>query len=441
MKREKQESTLEKATTKVEALKTVETLAETKGKVAIEVMQEKGITLVALVITIVIIIILATITINMAFGDNGLIKQAEDARDYYANDTSYTEDSLTNVSSYLNELLAGTDISNEKTLVQAFKDGEIEVGDYVNYKPSEAKSVTVGTDKTGYTNSNSMSDGTDQTFTTDMNTTWQVLGLSEDGQHLLLTSGSPIKKDGEDPYLVLQGAESYLYCVNTLNEIVGIYHNSTLAEETRSITIKDIENVLGGVTVEYPTEGNPNTGKVYFNADASKTNIGGQISPYASYTYTLNDYSPESAVQSPPQHATVGTRVNGSSYGFVYNYETFQVLGININQETYDMLFDGTTDAENLTKAYWLASPGVYAYSNNYAYFGPGLVYNGFTISCGLDFFNSDGNWHAVGFAVRPVVVLKSNINVNQLQVIEDQTEEAWSTRGGQTYGSGSIAG
>ena len=440
MKREKQESTLEKATTNVKALKTVETLAETKGKVAIEVMQEKGITLVALVITIVIIVILATITINMAFGDNGLIKQAELARDLASNSTIYEEESMANLTAYMNEMM-GEEVSTAKTLVQAFKDGEIEAGDYVNYKPSEVKSVTVGTDKTGYTNSRSMSDGTDQTFTTDMNTTWQVLGLSEDGQNLLLTSGSPIKKDGKDPYLVLQGAESYLYCVDTLNEIAGIYNNTTLADETRSITIKDIENVLGGVTVTYPTEGNPNTGKVYFNADASKTNIGGQISPYASYTYTLNDYSPESAVQSPPQHATVGTRVNGSSYGFVYNYETFQVLGININQETYDMLFDGTTDAENLTKAYWLASPGVYAYSNNYAYFGPGLVYNSFTISCGLDLFNSGGDWRAGGFAVRPVVVLKSNINVNQLQVIEDQTEEAWSTEGGQTYGSGSIVG
>ena len=48
---------------------------------------QKGITLVALVITIIIIIILATVTINMAFGDNGLITQAELARDMAANST------------------------------------------------------------------------------------------------------------------------------------------------------------------------------------------------------------------------------------------------------------------------------------------------------------------------------------------------------------------
>ena len=45
----------------------------------------RGITLVALVITIIIIIILASITMNMAFGDNGLIKQAQLAKDMAAN--------------------------------------------------------------------------------------------------------------------------------------------------------------------------------------------------------------------------------------------------------------------------------------------------------------------------------------------------------------------
>ena len=53
--------------------------------------QARGITLVALVITIIVIIILATVTINMAFGDDGIIKRAEQAKDMYANDTAYTD--------------------------------------------------------------------------------------------------------------------------------------------------------------------------------------------------------------------------------------------------------------------------------------------------------------------------------------------------------------
>ena len=75
----------------------------------------KGITLVALVITIIILIILATVAINFAFGDNGLIKRAEDAGKYYANDTAYTEGSITNVESYINDILEGTGSGGTQT--------------------------------------------------------------------------------------------------------------------------------------------------------------------------------------------------------------------------------------------------------------------------------------------------------------------------------------
>lgn len=67
--------------------------------------EQKGITLVALVITIVILIILATIAISFAFGDNGLIPRAEEASEYYANDTKYTEESITNIEHYINSVL------------------------------------------------------------------------------------------------------------------------------------------------------------------------------------------------------------------------------------------------------------------------------------------------------------------------------------------------
>ena len=68
--------------------------------------QARGITLVALVITIIIIIILATVTINMAF-NGGIIDKAELASDMYANDTAYTDSSMANVVGYLDEMLNG----------------------------------------------------------------------------------------------------------------------------------------------------------------------------------------------------------------------------------------------------------------------------------------------------------------------------------------------
>ena len=56
--------------------------------------KNEGITLVALVISIIIIIILATVTINMAFGDNGLITQAQLAKDMTANSVVSEEESM-----------------------------------------------------------------------------------------------------------------------------------------------------------------------------------------------------------------------------------------------------------------------------------------------------------------------------------------------------------
>ena len=73
--------------------------------------EQKGITLVALVITIIIIIILATVTINMAFGDNGLITQAQKAKDMTANSIAAEQEGMNSVmSEYLNVMAEDSEI-------------------------------------------------------------------------------------------------------------------------------------------------------------------------------------------------------------------------------------------------------------------------------------------------------------------------------------------
>ncbi len=47
--------------------------------------RQKGITLIALVVTITVLIILATVSINTVLGDNGIISRAQKARDSYSN--------------------------------------------------------------------------------------------------------------------------------------------------------------------------------------------------------------------------------------------------------------------------------------------------------------------------------------------------------------------
>ena len=46
---------------------------------------DKGITLVALIITIIVLLILAGVSISMVLGDNGLINKAQKSVDTYEN--------------------------------------------------------------------------------------------------------------------------------------------------------------------------------------------------------------------------------------------------------------------------------------------------------------------------------------------------------------------
>ena len=391
---------------------------------------ERGITLLALIITVVIMIILAAVTINITL-NKGLINQAKQAGEDTMQAAKDEQQMLEDAASYINGILADT--NKAKTLVQAFKDGEIQVGDYVDYTPDPHGSVTVGTDKTGFTDSEGTLGTTDQTYSQDTtNTHWRVLGLTEDGNSVMLL-GSPIKKDGDDPYLVFEGARGYLSAESTLKEICGLYHNNTLAQETRSIKIEDINRALGGVTVTYPEKGEHGTGTVTLSTDSSNTQIG-ETTYYPSYTYQSGDYSPESFPSEVSSQ--IGQKVQANAYyyditdGSGLNYSYIQSLGSTISERGYNMLFEGTTEAEDWVKSYWLASSGVYAYSND-AFFGPGYVAGGDVYLGDYNsLFDSDGNGLGNFYAVRPVVVLKSDVTVNDVHKIADQQEEEWQAPG-----------
>jgi len=56
--------------------------------------KNSGITLIALVVTIVVLIILATISINVVFSENGIIKKAQLAKDIHANGAKAEEEAM-----------------------------------------------------------------------------------------------------------------------------------------------------------------------------------------------------------------------------------------------------------------------------------------------------------------------------------------------------------
>lgn len=78
--------------------------------------QSKGITLVALVVTIVVLLILAGVSINMVLGDNGIITKAKEAVERTARTQENAEIEMNELAKQL-ESTIGEDTTKVKTLV------------------------------------------------------------------------------------------------------------------------------------------------------------------------------------------------------------------------------------------------------------------------------------------------------------------------------------
>ena len=412
--------------------------------------KQKGITLIALVVTIVVLLILAGVTISLLLDENGIIAKSKDARNanragaikeeitlwksdkFAADNGAGSHESMDDFLARLKTrgLISDEDIatikdtrklqvgketivfpSDAKTLVQAFRDNEIKVGDYLNYNDyvDESKTYTTATNENGWA---------DQKYTATKNTYWQVLGLDETGERLMLISQSPIKKEmktsdtaeewEKTPYLVLKGAYGYVNCKQILNNVSGIY--STSLGKAESLTAEEINRLIG-VTVDYKNK------TVYENSDPS-TNIDKTGSIGNQYTYKATDYTPESYIDNR-RHAAEGEKTEPAT---AYYYEWDKLT---IPEPLKTMLFSGTASDANYVKAYWLASSGVCVNSER-AYFGPGNVVDGFLAS-DRRLFYSYGYWRAGSLAVRPVVYLNSEVTLEDLQKITDPEDE-WST-------------
>ena len=422
-----------------------------KRKVTEKLKRNKGITLIALVITIIVLLILAGVTIATLAGDNGILTNATEAKEETRYATIKEEKDLWELSKLADEktdsstaetreevinrlyengtitenerdtLLAGDaitvankEISFGTTLVEMFKQAQAEgctggscsntnhlhIGDYLNYTPSNSSATTepLEVEDTGYS--------TEQTYTVNADTKWRVLGLNEAGDQILLTTETPIQKDGSDPYLVLQGVEGYMNCESTLNKICSIYANTDLATEVRSMTADDINYALG----------------VELDKEKNTIHKIGDTTPLEDYTgwfgkkysYKGQDYAPENYMNdkyktSSYEEKSVGDAAEGSAYNYSYDI----VDTSSTNPTLYNLLFDGTTSEDRYAKSYWLASPGVEVLSSN-AYFGPGAVDDG-QVRSGYDLFDSYGGWGADRLAVRPVVSLRSGVTLSEI--------------------------
>ena len=86
----------------------------------VDIKKNKGITLIALVITIIVLLILAGVSIAMLTGNNGILTQAKLAKENTEAAKEQEEKDLDKISSYINEKTIKdnyTDINGDKATI------------------------------------------------------------------------------------------------------------------------------------------------------------------------------------------------------------------------------------------------------------------------------------------------------------------------------------
>ena len=418
-------------------------------------LKEKGITLIALVVTIVVLLILAGVSINAIFSENGIIKRAKDAQNKMDQATQNDLDSINELNNWIDGKINGTTGSGgtvegkEGSLLamyqKAQKDGcdnadgtcndatHLHIGDYVDYKNPTSGTAEVTSAESGVYGNDSDGNATvniTQTYTlstTKNNVKWRVLGIDSETGGLKLIAADPIERDAnpalltavsadsEDNLLYLKGAESYVYGPTIMNKIGAMYLNSTYATKARSATIDDVNEVTGVTTPE----------------EIKKVNLytASGFQQYGTSFSFENQYTPKLWLEiGKKADATKAITVDGdgegtkgvTGYGYYVNSTNAEITSAKMtNTRAYDLLFKGAD-----TKPYWLASRAVRARSS-YAYFGTDGVGSGggdAGVEVGSFLFDSTGDGSDYGLAVRPVVILKSDVMATDVAKIADPT-------------------
>lgn len=468
-----------------------------------KLLESRGITLIALVITIIVLLILAGVSIATLTGNNGILSQAQKA----SKETKIAEEKeqiglawngatavkqaqgaitasdiesqlsqngvtnaevsgdivvkfededgtsrwykLENVGTITGPYDSEEEVPTAMTLIamynQAITDnceggegctnpeGHLHIGDYVNYQNPSSGSATAYAAQTGVE--------WNQTYNVDSNLKWRVLGLDEKTGNIKLIAETILKEEGattysivveNSPYFDIGGAESYVYGPDEMDKIAELYYNEEYAEEARSIKIEDINEAVG------MTDGNGNLDEEKVKQYNILVTMSKALQYGEKYGPFENQWTPEDWLKKDKPTSSVGSRPEDKITGYDYiigsnagisiqgevnppDFENLPMITIE-NQTLKSLLFDNTELGTG--NSYWLASNGINALKDdNFAIFGPGIVasQDGMTIvGLGNDNFCSNGDERPYSGYIRPVVILKSNINKDQIQKVTE---------------------
>ena len=448
----------------------------------------KGITLIALVVTIVVLLILAGVSISMLAGEDGIVRQAIESKDDTRGGEVKDKVNLAVSENKTADYSGGTKKTREEVITQLHSEGKLtdkevieleskniikignieidftglgyagksligmyqkaqsdgctggasctdpenhlHVGDYVAYTPVEGTTASITSAESGYYNVDS-DNKQDLTNNIPAAQTYTITAENKDETTWrvlgLNESGTELLLISGSPVKKDEASDPYL--------ILGgpqAYANcETVLDKVAGVYHNDeYASETRSIRIEDINRALGITvagTKVYKNSDSTKTNI--DLSVSVGWLGLGQKYTYKSGDYAPENYLGTGNKKVGDTVtqdGYIYSYED-----IDENSVIYDLLFKGTTSSDNYAKSYWLASPAASVYSSN-ARFGPGAV-NGGDVNCGGITFDSYGLFVALRLGVRPVVSLKSNISKDDLAITRDneKDETTWSTSSG----------
>ena len=411
-----------------------------------------GVTLIALIITIIVLLILAGVTISMIVGDNGILNQATRASDEMAQSSaeekvnvevlgSYETDGTINID-LLNENLQnienltynGESLSDENVISKLpatvvvdgynviiredgsvvvsewtqtgyeITNGEItvKVGDYVLNYDEGTGSTQIETTESGHTEQ--------QTLTTE-NLGWRILGIGENGG-LELISDNPTSAT-----VTLAGETGYLNAEEVLNTACNkLYGKGQYAESARSLNVEDVNKLANYDPETYSGYGD--LWKYRYSTEARYMQYSRLTENEQTWSNWTNITNPNyQTFRMPGSTETISAENPKESQEIEHTYYYYSISSqMADNTDIANMITNGTGDS-NVTQ--WLASRAVVC-SSNCANFivrivGYGNVY--------YSLYNSNGRSFSPRWAVRPVVSLESNIQ------LEGNSEDGWTIK------------
>ncbi len=359
--------------------------------------ENKGITLIALIITIIVLLILVAITIDIAV-DGKLFDTAKEAVDKTNNKVGQQQNRVDELMGELDEVEEWEESQGANEHNWQYTDNTLAglkcTCKMCTKESAEGKTYYIAQEIPSYEAGPA-------------GTQWVVFGAEDTDKNgtnetLLLTTLEPSTET-----LELEGADGYNNGIAKIEaKVKEIYGN-----EARAMTIEDVNRTLGYT----PSGGMYASDGVWQTTGNFTTKIKDLSIWY--YIQMLEAHSPDGANTEEALGEYVANGYFYSVNDFGYGIAGIPYVSVTTSNIVKNLVF-GSLD--NNPYVYWLPYQVVRA-DTHYVYFVMGNVYYGFINHYLFSLFASNGASYLFSFSVRPVVPLKSEIPVGKEILVSNE--------------------